>query len=221
MPKLEKNSPVNRIGIFGGTFDPIHNGHIETAKHLADFLNLDEVTLLPCKIPPHKESTSVSSHHRTKMVELVCENNPQFKVDLRELKADQTSYTVNSLKDIRNEYPEAIIYFFIGMDSLLTFTHWFKWQEIFNLCHIVVCSRPSFSLEDANEETLGLIEQYQKSFTVNQKENLTGNLYFADDNYCPISSTEIRQLIVNGSDYSHLMPQFLINYIQQHNLYSS
>ena len=102
----------------GGTFDPIHNGHIETAKETAKWLNVEQLFLLPAHIP-HKYSSTASALHREKMVSIICQQQPLFQLDNRELKRKTSSYTVTSLQEIKQEQPESILFFIIGMDSFL------------------------------------------------------------------------------------------------------
>ena len=130
------------IAIFGGTFDPIHLGHINMAEQCVQQCGLNTLYFMPCAIPAHKAKPGISDEHRINMLKLAIENNPHFAIDYRELNRDGASYSLLSLQELRAENPAAPIMFLIGMDSFNNLDKWFKWQDIVKLCHIVVYQRP-------------------------------------------------------------------------------
>ena len=214
---LEKT--FQRIGVLGGTFDPIHFGHITPALDNAKWLSLDQLYLLPTHIPPHKEQTAASATHRHAMVELVCQQFPIFQVDTRELLKNSPSYTVESVKDISEQYQNSQIFFIIGMDSLLTLTSWFRWEEILKYCHLVVNTRPEYNLKKLPQTCHESLSQYFID-DINALNNIkSGNIIFHQRAHLDISSTNIRQeLKANIYDENKLTPE-VIKYIKQHQLY--
>lgn len=220
---MNSDKPIQTIKknivIMGGTFDPIHNGHIETAKETAKWLNVDQLFLLPAHIPPHKSSTTANALHRENMVRIICQQHLLFQLDNRELKRQTSSYTVTSLQEIKQEQPESIVFFVIGMDSLLNFTCWHEWQKILTLCHIVVNIRPGYELNQINTATKQLLQEHRIHDLNEIKQQEAGKIIFHQNQSLNISSSEIRkQLLHNKSKNSHL-PECIHNYIIQENLY--
>ncbi|WDE00590.1 nicotinate-nucleotide adenylyltransferase [Thalassomonas actiniarum] len=207
------------IGILGGTFDPIHLGHLNPARELLKWLGLDHLILMPAAIPPHKAGTSASAQQRAQMVKLACEQEQVFHCDERELKRQSTSYTLDTLLEIKKEHPHQRIFFVIGMDSLFTFTKWHKWQEILTLCHLVVNTRPGYELADMPIDTRQLLARHQVADVAALKQNLAGNIILAPESRWDISSTQIRQQLKSGRDCQHLLPAPVLAYIRQHQLY--
>ena len=213
------NKTWQRIGVLGGTFDPIHYGHITPAIENAKWLSLDQLHLLPAHIPPHKEQTTVNAEHRKAMVELVCQQFPTFKLDARELLKHSPSYTVESIKDISEQYQDAQVFFIIGMDSLLTFTSWYQWQDILNHCHLVVNTRPEYDVNKLSETCYESLSPYFINELNELGSTKSGKVIFHQHANIDISSTAIRQeLKANIFDEKKLLPN-VINYIQQHQLY--
>jgi nicotinate-nucleotide adenylyltransferase len=207
------------IAIMGGTFDPIHNGHIETAKETAAWLNVEQLLFLPAHIPPHKSTTSASAQHREAMVKLICRQHPLFQLDNRELKRNTASYTVTSLQEIKQEQPESRVFFIIGMDSLLNFTCWHQWQTILSLSHLVVNIRPGYQLKQINNETQKLLHNHQINDLSELKQKDAGGVIFHQNQSLDISSSEIRhQLLNNKFDKNHLA-ESVHHYNIQENLY--
>ncbi|NQZ24199.1 MAG: nicotinate-nucleotide adenylyltransferase [Colwellia sp.] len=209
----------NIIAIMGGTFDPIHRGHIETAKETAKWLNVDQLTLLPAHIPPHKDSTTASALHREKMVELVCQQQPLFHLDNRELKRDSSSYTVTSLQEIKQEQPKSKIFFIIGMDSLLNFTTWHQWQTIISLCHLVVNVRPGYPLNQINTATQELLNNHQINNINEIVQRDAGGIILHKNQSFDISSSEIRQQFYDGYLKENILTKTVHQYIIQEKLY--
>jgi nicotinate-nucleotide adenylyltransferase len=152
---------VENIGILGGTFDPIHLGHTEPVKQLMSCLSLNKVLLIPANIPPHKTSPNVTAKQRADMVKLVCNEEEYFYCDNRELARSGHSYTVDTLTELKQCYPKQRLFFIMGLDSLLTFTTWHKYQQILSLCHVVVNTRPNYQLNSVNEATRQLLNQHK------------------------------------------------------------
>ncbi|QIR15472.1 nicotinate-nucleotide adenylyltransferase [Shewanella aestuarii] len=212
------------IGILGGTFDPIHFGHIKPALEIKQKLLLDEVWLMPNHIPPHKQSTNITTQHRLKMVQDVCLQYPQLQLCDIEINRDTPSYTVVTLQQLKQAYPQASFYFIMGMDSFINLPSWHLWQQLFELCHIVLCQRPGWTLppDSPMQQVLN-----QRATTIaqlidnknNTSQNTHGDIIPVDICLQNISSTEIRQKVQSNQDISKLLAPCTINYIQQHHLY--
>jgi len=212
-------SPVKRIGVFGGTFDPIHFGHIHTAKQTAQWLNLDRLLILPSHIPPHKSKTSATAIQRLAMVDLVCQKEPSLVRDKRELNKHSPSYTVETLQEIKGEYAQAQLFFIVGMDSLLTFKTWYKYQDILSLSHLVVNTRPNYHLDEDNIELSLLLAKHQINHPNELKRNSAGCILFHDSKDWNISSTQIRDKIKNNQNCSEFLPADILSYINEEQLY--
>jgi nicotinate-nucleotide adenylyltransferase len=211
------------IGILGGTFDPIHVGHTQSAQVVAKELSLTKILLIPAHIPPHKVSPGLVPHasaqQRAAMVELACLQNPLFSCDTRELNRSGHSYTVETLKELKQQYPNQPLYFIVGMDSLMSFTRWHQYQEILGLCHLVVNSRPNYPVEQLNSVTKVLLSKHQTTDVATLSCSEAGKIFFAQTNFFDISSTQIRKkLAANESCQKQLLPQ-ISDFIHKNNLY--
>lgn len=211
------------IGILGGTFDPIHLGHTQSAQAVANELGLTEVLLIPAHIPPHKLSADLVPHasaeQRAAMVEIACENSILFSADARELRRSGHSYTVDTLKELKQQYTNQVLHFIIGMDSLLTFTTWYQYKEILSLCHLVVNTRPNHSIEQMNEQTKKLLNKYQTTDITQLTLFDSGKIYFANKCFFDISSTHIRQQLAQKQPCNqHLLPS-ISEFIHKNKLY--
>lgn len=225
---------VTEIAIFGGTFDPIHRGHIEPAKQIANWLDIAKITLLPAHIPPHKNAPKVSNEHRLGMLKLAVANESCFTIDRRELSKNSPSYTVETLKEYKQENPNTRLYFLIGLDSLLSFTRWHQWQAILTLCHLVVSHRPGASIENTdstNKQAMTNLLAKHKATLAEARQVNCGKIIFAPQVDIDVSSTELRaQLAKRNCNESfnqatplikqNLLPE-VHSYICQHKLYLS
>lgn len=208
-----------KIGILGGTFDPIHFGHIRPAQEVKQQLNLDEVWLMPNHIPPHKSGTHVSSEDRLAMAQLICDQLPQFRLCDIEAKRDTPSYSALTLAQLTEMYPEHEFYFIMGMDSFLSFTRWYKWQRLLELCHLVVCKRPGWQL-DTNDPMQSLLDKHQHD--INQLTQVKfGKIFMVDITQQDISSTEVRQQLSTGTLPEGALPTEIEEYIISHHLYQN
>ena len=139
-------------GYFGGTFDPIHNGHLRMALELSEQLQFDEFSLVPCHRPPHRESPGCSDRVRAEMVELAIADCDSLRMDDRELKRDSLSYSIDTLRQLREEYGEQVsLCWCVGMDSLVNLSSWYRWRELLDFAHLVVVARPGWDLPESGE----------------------------------------------------------------------
>ncbi|MDO6488803.1 nicotinate-nucleotide adenylyltransferase [Colwellia sp. 6_MG-2023] len=218
---------VNDIGILGGTFNPIHLGHTLPAKAVAEHLSLDKVLVIPASIPPHKATPNVSAKQRATMVKLACESESIFSCDERELHRSGYSYTVDTLKELALSYPNSRLYFIMGLDSLLTFTQWHKYQEILSLCHLVVNTRPNYQLENLNHATQILLNEHQVSDVHALKQKKYGGILLLpcslpnNEKHLNInlSSSEIRQRLINKQSCQKLLNPKVLDLINKNMLY--
>ncbi|MCW3172955.1 nicotinate-nucleotide adenylyltransferase [Shewanella subflava] len=216
-----------RIGILGGTFDPIHLGHIRPALEIKQQLQLDEVWLMPNHIPPHKQSTNVDSQHRLAMVEQICQQYNELKLCDIEIKRHLPSYTVVTLQQLQQAYPQHQFYFIMGMDSFIGLPSWHLWQQLFALCHIVLCQRPGWQLDVAHpmhtilqQKAISCSAHIAKLPTTDHQPT-TGAIIPVDINLQDISSTVVRKKLQRHEDVSGLIAPCTETYIQQHQLYLS
>ncbi len=203
------------IGIFGGTFDPIHYGHLRAALEVKELLGLTQVRLIPSATPPHRHQPIASATMRQQMLRLAIQNQTDFICDSRELERQGKSYMVDTLTSLRQDFPDQPLLLFIGTDAFNHLKTWYQWQRLCDFAHIVVITRPGFSKQK-------LDEFFIPRYTENPAELLNtvaGKLYFQAITQLDISATVIRQLISQQRSPRFLLPDTVIDYINQHKLY--
>jgi nicotinate-nucleotide adenylyltransferase len=196
---------MSPLGIFGGTFDPIHYGHLRTAFELLQVLRLAEVRFLPAGQPPHRDTPRCDARRRLAMVQAAVADQPGFAVDDRELRRDGPSYTVTTLRELRAEMPGRSLCLIIGMDAFLGLPEWHEWRAILDLAHLVVAHRPGWS---APRDGL-LAELLAERGAADARELHTtpaGRIRVHAVTPLEISSTDLRDLIVAGRDPRYLVP---------------
>ncbi len=217
---MTKKMLTKPIGILGGTFDPIHFGHLRPAVDLLNQLPLAQIRFMPNHIPPHKTLPGSQSEQRLTMVNLAVRGQEKLVVDSRELNRDKPSYTIDTLKELKRELPHTPLCFIMGMDSLLSFTRWHQWQHILDYCHLIVCCRPGWQHED-NPETQALLSQRQTQAPADLQNQQAGRIYLAQVSQLDISASQIRQLVSMNQSASYLLPTSVLEYIQKNQLYTS
>ncbi|EKN3345394.1 nicotinate-nucleotide adenylyltransferase [Yersinia ruckeri] len=206
--------------LFGGTFDPIHFGHLHPVEALAQQVGLQQVILLPNRVPPHRPQPEASAQQRLKMVQLAIEGNPLFRVDDRELQRTTPSYTIDTLESLRAESePELPLAFIIGQDSLLTLHKWHRWQSLLEVCHLLVCARPGYAETLDTPALQRWLEQHQVTQAEKLSQQPQGFIYLADTPLLDISATEIRRRRHDGLGCDDLLPRKVQQYIELQGLY--
>jgi nicotinate-nucleotide adenylyltransferase len=210
------------IGVFGGTFDPIHYAHLRLAEELGERLALAEVRFVPARIPPHRAAPNVTAEHRLAMVRLATRGNPRFRVDDRECHREGPSYTVDTLAELRAELGQARpLMLIMGEDAYLSLTTWSRWERLYDLAHIVVAARPGFDLE-LERLNAPLAAQTAPRLTSRPQDLLPvshGRVLAADTTPLPISATDIRAHLETGHSARYLLPEEVLAYIRTHHLY--
>ena len=196
---------MNPIGIFGGTFDPIHYGHLRTAFEMLQALRFSEVRFIPSGDPPHRGKTFAAADVRLEMVRVAVQGQPGFSVDECELTRDGPSYTIDTLSLLREEQPDASLGLIVGMDAFLGLTSWHRWDEILDLAHIIVAHRPGWRAPD-----IGELGEKITAHGTHRVDDLHGNrhgyIHIHAVTQLEIASTEIRDLIAAGRDPRFLIP---------------
>lgn len=195
-------APVQQgIGLLGGSFDPIHNGHLDIAQSFLDSGYLSELWILLTPAPPHKEADGLSDYdQRLEMLNAAFNDHERIRVRDVERQLPRPSYTVQTLAHLTKKYPDQQFYLCIGQDSLADFKQWKDWQQILDYCTLLVAKRPDSHTKDLDPE-------------------LASNLHFIDHQPIAISSTQVRQAVAEGQDISALVPNAVARIIEQSNLY--
>jgi nicotinate-nucleotide adenylyltransferase len=193
------------IGIFGGTFDPIHFGHLRTAFELRQALDLAEMRFVPAGRPPHRGTPSCDPLHRLAMVRAAIADQPGFAVDDREVRRDGPSYMVLTLRELRAEGPARPLCLVVGMDAFLGLPQWYEWREVLELAHVVVAHRPGWSAP-ADGPLGELLAARGTQRVADLHDHLAGRIHVRPVTQLEISSTELRDLIVAGRDPRYLLP---------------
>ena len=217
---MAKFGPSHMIGIMGGTFNPIHDGHLRIAQELADALELDEVRFIPSANPPHKTQPTVSATHRAAMVGLAINNNPIFRLDDRELARKGISYTFDTLQSLRQELGNKVsICLLMGSDAFVNLATWHRWSELLGLCHIVLANRGYAAPNALNPELQILLDQHLTNRAEDLMSQANGCIITQAVTALDISATAIRSSLKQGKSVRYLMPDGVIDYIKQHALY--
>ena len=208
------------VGIFGGTFDPIHFGHLRMAQELGESLNLDEIRFIPAARPPHRAEPHVAAQQRADMVGLAIAGNPLFKLDTREFERAGPSYMVDTLSSLRaelgNDTPMALL---LGADAFLGIPIWHRWQALFDLAHIAVAHRPGFALDAGNPQMSPELRSVWQQRYRDQAEGTAGHILLREITALDISASHIRHSLNQHRSPRYLLPEAVSDYIQTHHLY--
>jgi nicotinate-nucleotide adenylyltransferase len=216
---------INPIGILGGTFDPIHNGHLRIAQEALEQCQFSQVRFVPSGTPPHRGAPKASAKARWEMVRLALNGNPDFQVDVHEVFRTDPCYTVDTLTALRAELgAEQPLCLIVGGDAFLQLQTWHEWKHLFELAHIVVLQRaggPPLGNAMASADA-ALQAEYRERLAPGAtalQEAPNGAIFVADMPALEISSTDIRRRCAEGKSLRYLMPDAVINYINTHSLY--
>jgi nicotinate-nucleotide adenylyltransferase len=207
--------------LFGGTFDPIHFGHLRTALELQEVLKVPQINLVPAGEPVHKVSTGASAAQRFEMVRLAIDSEPALVADDCELISDERCYTINTLMNKRAEVGEALpIILVMGMDSLLGIKRWFQWQQLTDYCHLLIVARPSYEPE-FDSEIQSFIDQRKVEDLTELSTRPSGYLVMHQLTPMNVSATKVREIIKQGSNPRFLIPDVVWDFIKTERLYDA
>ena len=198
------------IGIYGGSFDPVHLGHLKTATSIKNELDIERLFLLPCYQPVHKQSLNYSSEQRLKMLSLAIQDFPELEIDTREILREGSSFMIDTLIELVEEFNNHTICLIIGMDSFINFKTWKQWDEFADLVHMVVLPRSGDQPDKKSLDTFDLAKDKE-----HLKSELTGLLYFSNSKLIDISSSDIRDKIANDQNLDQLVPSSVIKFLQK------
>lgn len=206
------------IGIYGGTFNPVHYGHLRTALEVKEQFELEEMRLIPCRLPTHRQEPDVAAEMRLEMLKLAIAETPSLQIDRRELDREGPSYMVDTLKSIREEQDaHKALLLFIGVDVFAGLERWRQWRQLFQYAHIVVMTRPAFKRRQLPD----FFQQRLVEDPAPLQLRPFGCLFFQTVTQLDISATQIRELIASGRNPQFLLPDAVLAFIRQHQLYQS
>jgi nicotinate-nucleotide adenylyltransferase len=215
-----------RIGLLGGTFNPVHSGHLRAAQEVSRVFALDRVLFVPSYIPPHKQPAEAATpEDRFAMVKLAVGGHPRFIASPLEIEAQEKSYSVITLEKVRALYPDAWIFFILGIDAFMEIDTWKSYRKVLEQCRFIVISRPGYDLGKARyalpEEYADWIHSLSESGTAPVEESLLRRfrIFTVPIRAIAVSSTEIRRKIRQGETLGGLLPKAVEAYIRKHNLY--
>ena len=203
----KKNQGKKRIGIMGGTFNPVHMGHLLLAESAYEQLELDTVWMMPNAVPPHKAGQQIlPKEHRIAMLKLAIEENPHFQLSLFE-KEDKAHYSYETMEALNKAYPDCIFYYLMGSDSLFAIEEWVEYRRFLAACHVLAASRKDGNWQELSEWAGLLREKYQAEITLIESPIME------------ISSSEIRNRKREDKSIRYLVPESVFYYIEKHDFY--
>lgn len=204
--------------IFGGTFDPVHYGHLRAAAEVCEMLGVDDFRLVPAGQPPHRDHTGAEAYYRLAMLELALAPYPDLTVDEREVRREGPSYMVETLTSIRTEVGDRPILLCLGQDAANDLNRWHKWRELLDLAHLVVMKRPR-SRPRYPREVADMLSGRRVGRTRRLMTEPGGHVRYLEVTQLAISSTDIREQLAAGRDPRFLLPATVLAYIRKHRLY--
>ncbi len=208
------------IAVMGGSFDPVHIGHMRVAIEVRDHLQVDQLRLIPCGQPPHRQTSIATAAQRLQMLTLAVADEQALMVDDREIRQNRLSYTVDTLTDLREESGQQPICLIIGADAYQQLNTWHQWKRLFDLAHLIVVQRPGYTITTSTEVT-----EYTTQRCIENPQQLTkqsaGSVYFLQIPPLEISSTRIRALVSEGKSIRYLVPDSVNRWMQEHCVYQA
>lgn len=214
-------SELKPIGILGGTFDPVHNGHLTLATEVAEQLNLAEVRFIPAGRPPHRPAPFASSTERVDMLQLAISGNPRFSVDQREIPRAGTRYTVDTLNELRKEVGASRpLCLLLGTDAFAGLATWRRWEELFTLAHVAVAQRPEFSLKNLPPVLAAEFTKRHAPSASTALHGPSGSIMVLEITPVDVSSSMIRDQLAKGAAVRDLLPPRVLDYIRINHVYT-
>ncbi len=215
---MKKKEVERRIGLFGGTFNPVHLGHLRGAEEIRETFGLQEVIFIPAAIPPHKMTEEIiEGHHRLEMVRRATRKNAQFTPSDVELRRPGKSYSIDTIRHFR-ERLNGSLYFILGRDAFVEIESWKNFQNLFSLSNFIVMTRPNLSQVSPIPRVLAPAFRYDQESS--EWVHISGNkIFFKEINFLDISSTKVRELVQAGKSIRYLVPPEVEAYIEKHGLY--
>lgn len=208
------------ICLFGGTFDPIHLGHLHAAQTVCSALGVTEVRLVLSARPSHRKEPGATIEQRWEMLRLACETHPQLVPDDREIRRATPSFTVETLSEIRQAHPREPLVWVIGSDAFALLTSWYRWEQLLELCHLVVLKRPGHPMT-LEPRLLRLMEQARTADPADLEARPAGCVLILERAMEEVSAEGIRGAIRVGAPVAHLLPAAVDTYIRVHRLYGA
>lgn len=204
--------PIHR-GIFGGTFDPIHLGHTGAARQVVTITGLDELHVIPSSVPPHRGQPVASASQRLDMVRIALASEARMVADSRELRRSGSSYTVDTVAEMRSEYPDSRFSIILGLDAALELDRWHRWRELLDMVDVLVMVRPGWSLP-------AKLPQWWDNATGESPPGVsTGKIHYVEITPMNVSATRIRDRLRAGEDVSEFLHPEVLDYIRKNELY--
>lgn len=212
------------VGIYGGTFDPIHYGHLRIAEELLDSIDLKRILFVPSGAPRLRVAPAAARNHRSAMVRLAIQDNNLFALDEREVNRPGMSTTIESLREYQCELgKKTALCFILGIDAFVKINQWHNWHELFNLCHMIIVARPGYtSINDYQDLPADVRKEFVSRRVLDAKDlgfQLNGSIYTAQTSLLEISASHIRSLIIAGKSIRYLLPEIVSDYIKSNYLY--
>lgn len=221
---IGRGAAIKAVGILGGTFDPIHHGHLRLAQEALEQCNLAGVRFIPSGMPPHRNTPYAGAQHRLAMTRLALQGNPAFALDEREIHRTDPCYTVDTLTELRAELgTQQPLCLLMGGDAFLLLHTWHEWERLFELAHIVVMQRPGRNVDmqiaDAHPGLRSRYHRHVRSSTDALRTAPAGAVLVRDMPALQISATDIRARCAAGKNIHYLLPDAVADYIHLHHLY--
>jgi nicotinate-nucleotide adenylyltransferase len=209
------------LGLMGGTFDPVHYGHLRLAAEALELVELDSVRWIPSGYPGHRDTPTTIPHHRVEMVRLAIAGEPRFTLDVAETRTSEPTFTINTLKRLRAELgPDRPLVMILGMDSFLSLPTWREWTALFALTHFAVGERPGFELSSQTMVSGLALEFARRSATPHAaRDAAAGAIMTFPMTLLDISATDLRERFARGRSARYLLPESVLAYIGAHRLY--
>ena len=207
------------LGLFGGTFDPIHLGHLRLAEEARESLGLASVCFIPAGTPPHRDIPQTPAEHRLEMVRRAVAGNPAFCCDDAEARSEERSYTVLTLERLRAQHGDRPLVLLLGADAFLGLAGWHRWQEIVRLAHIAVAGRPGHAADELPPQLRAVLGRRISRDADRLRAAPAGAIVRFDMTPLAISATQIRAMLHNGRSPRYLLPDSVVDYIAAHSLY--